>query len=512
MVFSLPLAGLPKEHRLLSSGQYWLFGNEQHDADRFCAGILAGLPVQSSATLICGQKKLGKLQKMLSELPAASVAVHTHADRFTGGACRFAQQHLTNPEGLRKVFKTHPAVEICLLRISLAGCGLELAQWAAHERLNRWLKAQNKVLLIVADGFAKADIPLNSLAGMVQGCMFLERADGMLDLSVFLWSNQLGLYADLNYRMGWDGNTLQHEADPEQVIAFSAAPALDQQQLVFQRQSLQGLSLLSSHWSVLDSYEEMLDRARSARAATLVFALDSNAKARKMANDFMNLRMGGGNDLKLVVREIEPCLRYVDQKLLLLSGASFIIPDSTANQHMLLFLSALKGLQWNRPLAARDSLASNLEPQSIRGVVTTEIFREAVRSVLKSSMGEVVHQLLELELHQNIAPDTLESQLLLRRYGDIATFAGNKFYLFLFACPDTALTAALHNIFKLPVSVLFSQARKITDADRFIRGLEAGEDILPRLEEPKQQERVSLMNGLQPVLLPAVGKGKQSSC
>ena len=508
MVFDLPLAGLPKEHRLLSSGQYWLLAGEQQDADRLGAGILTSLPAQSKAILICGQKNLEELHKILPALPAASVAVHTHADRFAGGVCRFAQQHLTNPEGLRKIFTKQSTAEIYLLRINLSGSELGPRQWAAHERLNRWLKKHNKVLLMIADGFVKTDIPLSSLAGMVQGCMFLERTDGMLDLSVFLWINQLGLYADLHYRMGWNGNTLQHETGREQTSVSSTTSALDQQQVLFQRQSLQGLSLLSRHWSVLDSYEEMLDRACSAQAATLVFALDSNAKVRKMANDFMSLRIAGGNDLKLVVREIEPCLRHADQKLLLLSGASFIIPDSTANQHMLLSLSALRGLQWNRPLTAPDSLASNLEPLSIKGVVTTEIFREAVRSVLKSSMGEVVHQLLELELRQNIAPDTLESQLLLRRYGDIATFAGNKFYLFLFACPDTALTAALHNIFKLPVSVLFSQARKITDADRFIRGLEAGENILPGLDTASQQEQIPLINKLQPVLLSVVDKEK----
>ena len=508
-VFNLPLAGLPIEHRLVSPGQYWLLSDEQQDADQISAGILTQIPAQSKAVLICSQGKLDQLHAILPDPPAAAVAVRTYKDRFAGGTCRFARQHMTHPEGLRKVFKKHSAASVCVLRTSLAGCEFTSALWAAHERLNRWLKVHNKILLVVVDGFAKVDVPVVALAGMMQGCMFLERTSGMLDLSVFLWTNQLGLYADLHYRMEWQGSTLQHKAEMAQPQSSTAALALDQQQLVFQRQSLQGLPLLSQHWSVQNSYQEMLERARGAQAATLIFALDSNIQVRGMANDFMSLRMAGGNNLKLVIREMEPCLRHADEELLLLSGASFVIPHSTSNQHMLLFLSALRGLQWSRPLTVPDGLASNLEPQNIRGVVTPDIFYETVQSVMSRSMSEVTHQLIELEFQSNMTPNILETQLTLRRYGDIATFVDNRLYLFLFACPDSALKAALHNVFKLPVSILFSQVRKITDISGYISRSGAGENILPWFDGSHPQEKAPAVDMLRPVLLSAAGEEKQ---
>lgn len=505
-LYNLPLEGLPKEHKTLSVGQFWFFTEDQNDADRLTAGFLASLAPEQQASLICSKAKLHRLLSFLPVMPVAPIEVHTYKNSLPGKFSFFAQKHWSSPERLQRLLRKQAEIGVYVLRLSFKNSVLLCKHWEAQARLNRWLKEHNKALLVVVDGLDKTAIPLDSLAKMVQGCMFLERSSGGLSLDIFLWATHLGLYANLHYRMSWQANSLQSQADEQSISTTSSRLALDQREIVFQRASLLGLSLLSEHWSVQESYAAVLEQARKAQAATLVVALDSNAKVKQIAEDFWQLRKAGNNGLKLVVREVEPCLRHVDQNLLLLSGASFILPESTSNQQMLLFLSALQGLQWDRPLVDPESLAGNLEPQHIKGLVAAEVFFATVQSVIKSSFGEVAHQLLEFDINTNVAPQVLQTQLTLRRYGDIAAFVGDKFYLFLFACPDSALNHALHNIFKLPVSTLFTQVRKALDINDFVEGVRAQNLALAELAIPQQEETRFINKGLQPILLSAVEK------
>lgn len=502
MLPSIPIAGLPMEHKTLSSGLYWLLCGNRQDADLLTADFLsAGLGSQS-AGLLCGAQTLQRLLDMLEPPLSSSIGVHTYTERKDRHADGFLQEFLAHPDRLQD-FLTGSRSRLSLLRSSHAdNLGIHLGNSKLHA-FNQRLKKSGKTLLVVLDSPVRPEISFNNIADKMQGCARLYRADAALVFDVFYWSNQLGLFSDLRYRLRWEGKHLKLD-EPIQVEAKqSVIGADDAHKIVFQQESLRGLPLLSPAWSALDSYAEMVSQAGSAHSLTMVFALQSNMQVKQLASDFQNLRTSGNSGLKLVVREVVSCLRYGDQKTLLLSGASFIIPESVSNQHMLLYLSALQGLEWNRPLIQNpEMLFEKQQPLDLRGILDAELFFEKAGKVFRESMGEMTHQLLEFGMQPEVSEAMLSSQLELRRYGDIATFFQGKFYLLLFACPDSALRLALHNVFKLPIAELFMNVRKVTDINRLESLLAGSEDLLQQLAMTEKSVPVMRTERLTPKLVP----------
>ncbi|MGM3214081.1 BcsE family c-di-GMP-binding protein, partial [Klebsiella pneumoniae] len=69
--------------------------------------------------------------------------------------------------------------------------------------------------------------------------------------------------------------------------------------------------------------------ALQAREATVVLAITENAQVDALARLLHRLRRERGNALKLVVRELQPCLRYADERLLMQCGGSLVVPADT---------------------------------------------------------------------------------------------------------------------------------------------------------------------------------------
>ncbi len=508
MFSSLPISGLPKEHGLLSPGQYWLFCSNGQDAGMLMADYLTGGMEHQNADLICAEARLDQLLKVLPSSLSAKVSVHTYVDQKRQTPDDFVEDFFGHPEQLQR-FIAGSHADVVVLQASLV---TDFGQhWVAanHYRFNQWLKRHGKTLLVIVDGPGRPEIPLNSIAGTMEGCAMLDRFDAALVLDLYFWQSRLGLFSGLRYRLQRLNGQFQLDIASQASAATYEQPGTDERKIVFQRASLLGLPLLSDFWSVADDYAALLNEAGRAHSATLVFALDSNELVRQMAADFQHLRASGNTGIKLVVRETLACLRYCDQKALLLAGASFIIPESVSSQHMLLYLSALQGLKWNRPLLADvDSLLEKLQPLDARGILDIGTFKAMTSEVLHGSAGELTHQLLEFRLRPTVPADALREQMKLRRQGDIAAFAGDWLYLFLFACPDSRLRLALRKIFRLPVADLFDGMRKLSDSNVLTNPASADEDMLQQLGMPADSPQLVTANVLQPRLIRVSPRGR----
>lgn len=478
MSFCLPVSGVPKEQVMLSSGLYWLFCDSRQDADWLAARLLGGELVDRQVCLLCSEPGLERILKEGQQLSASEARVYTYGGSREPAV--FKREFINHPERLQGFLASRPE-GIALLR----GC-LEQEfkhEWLGHRlyRLNQWLKKNNRTLLVIFDSPVRPAIPLNEIAGFLQGCAALARIDAELLLDLFFWNNHLGLFSGLQYSLARQAGGLLYQPD---AIEKTARPALgvDARTIVFQGDSLRGLPLMSSHWRVVADYDSLLDQASQGQSATYVFALTHNGLVSRMATDFQLLRASGSTGIKLVVRELVPCLRYSEQKALLLAGASFIVPETVSNQHMLLYLSALQGLEWCRPLVTdTEGLLERSRPVDVRGILDMESFRRHVEAIQDTSMGELTHQLLELRMKESLSAGMVASQMELRRYGDIAAFADGCLYLFLFACPDSSTRQALNNIFHLPLPDLFASAGKVA-AIESLTGADMGtENLLERL-------------------------------
>lgn len=197
-----------------------------------------------------------------------------------------------------------------------------------------------------------------------------------------------------------------------------------------------------------------------------MLAIDSNEAVGAQAAQLYRLRRLRGNALKIVVRELSPCLRYLDEQLLLSCGASLIVPCGTPLPRFLTLLDSLQGQVWNRTLPDDFALAlRQLQPPAVRGLLAAEDFCRTVDHLLaQARQAEVSHLLLRLVPVPGLAPAQLVGQCRLRRYGDLACVTEGALYLFLFACRPSMLESALDNIFRLAWRELFIAHERLEDS------------------------------------------------
>nr|UKE85486.1 hypothetical protein KXZ65_11310 [Pectobacterium sp. PL152] len=78
-------------------------------------------------------------------------------------------------------------------------------------------------------------------------------------------------------------------------------------------------------------------------SATLVFALNQTSQVDTLVKQVHSLRRQRGELLKIVVREMKPCLRASDERLLLACGASIIVSHSESLSRFYRGLKAYRG-------------------------------------------------------------------------------------------------------------------------------------------------------------------------
>ncbi|MFY1079425.1 BcsE family c-di-GMP-binding protein, partial [Escherichia coli] len=120
---------------------------------------------------------------------------------------------------------------------------------------------------------------------------------------------------------------LRHLAEADAAgTAIGSASGSDRDVYLAQTEVLEGAPPLSAAWRLYDGWGGLLPAALQAREATVVLAIDENAQVDALARLLHRLRRERGNALKLVVRELQPCLRYADERLLMQCGCSLVVP------------------------------------------------------------------------------------------------------------------------------------------------------------------------------------------
>ena len=229
---------------------------------------------------------------------------------------------------------------------------------------------------------------------------------------------------------------------------------------------LEGTPSLSKHWYLFESREALLAEARNARQATVIVGIDNSHQLLDLAQQLHDLREQCGPTLKIVVREMEPAVRYRDERLLLACGANLIVPDGTLLSRFLSMIESVQGQRWQ--YSQNSDFATLLErqrPPQIRGLVSPREFFETVEQIYNDSSGEVTHQLVRFQPVPGLAEELFLNQMCLRRYGDFACVLDEDLYLFLFACRADGLDPALGNICRLPWRDMFLQRQVLTGPD-----------------------------------------------
>lgn len=340
--------------------------------------------------------------------------------------------------------------------------GPRLSSWLT--RIGAWLLERRATLLIISDGVSDAlSEGLLRLSHCLAGFASLTQTPSGTRLYLHHWQNERGMTSARQF-------ALRHQADGFQLTACGELGEVlehpDQGRFYAERSVLEGVHNLSTQWRLFESRAALLTHAETARAASILFAITDNEQVDQLAHQLNGLRRTCGNQLKLIIRETAPCLRYRDEQLLLAGGASLVVPFGTSLPRFLTMVESAQGHIWQRQLSDIDASLDKLKPLPLRGQLSPRRFAEAAQEMWAgSTTGEIVHQLVRLQPVPGLSLEQVLGQAHLRRNGDIACIVEKALYLFLFACRAESLEAALDNIFGVTWQELFLGLEQLADLE-----------------------------------------------
>lgn len=504
--FSLSIPHLREEWvQLRQGGLYWLLCEQADEADTLCRQVLAGMPADSRAILVaCGRWPATLLDALAADQGPGTLWPYA----FSEGDATSALRRLG-----RELWRLRAPRSQLILLLAPATCWDAFADPALEEwcgELQRWLMQCGCSLLVlsygqVARSCGRLLASNESLSGLAQ----LTYSDGALNYQVHYWRNALGVQAAVEARLVRTAGGYVCQAE---TACDDMSPAASDRHLYLARHiALEGVPPLSEHWRLYADDTSLLSAAGSATAACVIFVVADNSHVSALAECLYRLRQRRGRALRLVVREIAPCLRYLDERLLLLCGATLIVPFGTGLSRFLGLLDSLSGQLWTRSLPeGLGATLKRLRPPALRGLLPAREFASAVVDLFGADQdGEVNHLLLCLRPLEGLALSPLLGQCRLRRAGDLACVADGDLWLFLFACRPDVLEMALEHVFRLPWRELFGSYRVCSDTEELEAVVVANET--ERLPAPGEAERVlPVARLLTPVRIGPAGLGGTS--
>lgn len=449
---------------LRQGGLYWVAADLASDAAALASQCLAAMPATTQATLLCcGHSSQALAQALPAEAGPAELTLFDIAESAMSLALKSMVGELT------RAVAAPGNMIVLMLPASAWQSEAAPALRAWCQGLSAWLARRQSTLLVICHGHApqlhERLLRLNeTLSGLAQ----LYRRDGGVRYQLHYWHSELGVCSgqELELELGEQGFLLSAAEQVNPQLTHTD----DQRIYLTQRSVLEGSPALSDQWRLFEDRDALLQQARQARAASVIVAIDSNQQVEGLARQLHELRERCGSGLKIIVREVEPCLRYRDERLLVSCGANITVPYGTSLAYFFSIIDSVQGQTWRHTRQTDfQSLFERLRPPAERGLMMPAEFLSTVTRIYGGASGEISHQLLKLTPRGGLDIEQYLNQISLRRFGDIACVVNGDFYLFLFACRADGLEPALGNICRLAWRDLFSNFQIL-----------AGVDALPR--------------------------------
>ena len=344
---------------LREAGLYWVALDQPADANLIACQFLSSLQQTHAATLTCcGQDPATVIASMASDAGPGALRLFSVPD---DAAIRAAFNAFTSD--LSRINVRQGSYLVLMLAASPVEnlSRDQLHRWI--DGMRQWLDEQACTLLVLCHGQAPAlHERLLAFNEDISGLAQLYRRDGGICYQLNFWHSDKGVCAAQAFDL-----VLENDVFGLSVTQLSSPPQTrtdDQRIYLTQRSVLEGAPPLSEQWRLFEHRDELLEQAGHARAASVIMALESNQEVELLARRLHGLRERCGVGLKVIVREMEPCLRYRDERLLLACGANLIVPFKTPLAHFLSLVDSVQGQTWRHRQVANVRNAVRSPPTS----------------------------------------------------------------------------------------------------------------------------------------------------
>lgn len=276
---------------------------------------------------------------------------------------------------------------------------------------------------------------------------------------VYYWGLDSGMrgesenYLTLNDERSF---VMQSERNKEQSISFFSVD--DENTIYISQTAIEYDQKIVDSMICAPTNKELEQCLSGISKSTIVFGCSQQDEVRQLGVKIYRLRKRFGNNIKIIVREMKPCLRYSDEMYLLQAGINRIIHFGTQFSRMLNAIEILRGQILTRPLPSSiDELVNfGFKTTELNGYVNNNTFILHTKQVIKQIyLSRTEFLLIKLEILPSINPQYYLNVCNIKRKGDLMTICDDFIYLFLQGVRISDLSIALRNIFTLPIHDIF---------------------------------------------------------
>ncbi|MBB6114150.1 cellulose biosynthesis protein BcsE [Rahnella inusitata] len=443
-------------------GLYWVNADSQEAAYRLCGQVIEAqhdvAPVSvvfPEHNLICTneENRLEADDVILTSLtkPRKQVAYYQLGNKM--------KALLALPSDIHRLPNSNSALLILLIPATsgLALNDKQLTRWVREMSIACDNKRSSCLIICYGSGINTAKTRLHLYHRQICGLAEIKTDVQPNQWGISWWHDNVISQANTLYPLSVRETGWEIQKNTPTLVAGQTGD--DQWMLLAERSVLEGAPPLSERWFLFDDNATLAERAAHARAATVVFALGGNDEVEVIARQIHRLRMQRGNSLKIVIREMNSSLRYVDQRLLQACGANLVVPHAARLSNFLTLLDDLQNLSFTRHVPEDiEVLLDSRLPTHHKGYLPLPAFCTVMKDIWThaSLATESRGILISLRPASGISPQQAMSLCSLRRDGDILTVTEKHLYLFLSNCQVSDVASVLDFLFTLPVKEVFT--------------------------------------------------------
>lgn len=492
-LYTIAIEGLPIEMEVMRpGGVYWIHCDEWDDCTLLVRQILRKASSETRGVLITTTDAAASVQRLQQ-----TISLHDmRAFRFIEGTL-VALKALTTD--LDRAIRPHQRSIVIMLPAHVTQT-IEHAQLRAlFGKWRDWL-ADNECAMLIVSLSSKAAHALESMLednDVLAGLAHLERiTDTKLIYHCAYWRSAVGVSGAKRLQLSQMADELRVHAAAEPTGSDGAE--VSHPKYVVEKAALSDFGYTQeSNWLVVSEREEVYALARKHSDLTAIFALSNFNQLPEIARLLHALRLERGPVIRLVVRELTSQLRLADEQKLLDCGANVVIGGRLSYTRFKSLLDNIQTVRYARQLVS--STQDLFEKQAVRlaqGVVTPDQFLAHVRKLLASEASNpTLGVLVRLTPVPGLPATQALSQIVLRRFEDVACGVGGEVYLFLHGCVPELVPVVLKQLFRLPFEEIFTNHVVFEDATSILGATADMEVSLSRMTEPEPDPQVDEQGG-----------------
>lgn len=436
-------------------------------ADGLDRGVNCRLLLQQNPeTLVDRLQSFGNLH-ILQSIHDGLLQLFTIQDEFSKkmfrhGADAFVKEleHFVFPDGCFVVFDQ--ADDLLALHDVL----ISLDQ---VEVLKKWAQVHNITFLLVLTRTTDAHAStINALMDNLTGIARLGATRNGLELTFDYWQSYEGTTAGRSFSLKqlptglYEAGNIQVFSSGESVEpAFENVEAGDAQ-IFYMDPGLDSFSKQAQgEWRRVDTLVGMMHATRNIRSATCILLFDKGVQLRQLAETVHTLRQSLGRYARIVVQEKDASLRYQNEALLLKLGLNLVINRDVPLSRLPLLLESLRGQIFSRDVDINfEAALASVLPTQLHGYLSpTRFVREVILILDRAETLNVPCVLIIGQPAENLTLHDLVINNHISRSGDLITVDTQDSFVFLNACPQTAVLSTIERLIGMTVDEAFSNVR-----------------------------------------------------